>query len=178
MIWVFICWFGYSLAMLLVWKWMHCRDHDMFWDTIATFVRKSGAHEQRKVSHLFPCHTWKWVDIVITKDDFKTMVDIVIVASICINLVECALMTIMYATIFVVQNKKWYYIKQVLKDDFIPLAIKTYDCLHPHFDSYFISCVHISIIYYQQTFLVPSMPIPYYRQRVLIALPPSLTNLW
>jgi hypothetical protein len=46
------------------------------------------------------------VDIVITKDDFKTMVDIVIVASICINLVECALMTIMYATIFVVQNKK------------------------------------------------------------------------
>jgi hypothetical protein len=46
------------------------------------------------------------VDIVITKDDFKTMVDIVIVDSIRINLVECALMTITYATIFAVQNKK------------------------------------------------------------------------
>jgi hypothetical protein len=41
-------------------------------------VLESGTHVQN-VSHLFPHHTQKQVDIVITKDDFQTLVDIIIV---------------------------------------------------------------------------------------------------
>jgi hypothetical protein len=50
-------------------------------------VLESGTHVQKNVSHLFPHHTQKQVDIVITKDDFQTLVDIVIVNQICIDLV-------------------------------------------------------------------------------------------
>jgi len=53
--------------------------HDTFWNTIATIMLESGAHIQREVSHLFLRHTWKRVDIVITKNKFWTLADVVIV---------------------------------------------------------------------------------------------------
>jgi hypothetical protein len=58
---------------------------------------------------------------------------------------------------------------QVLGGDFIPFAIKTYGCFHPHFDSILTSCVHTNITRHQQTSLVPLMFISYYRQQMLIA---------
>jgi hypothetical protein len=48
--------------------------------------------------------------------------------------------------------------------------LETYDYLHFHFNSFFIFNVHASIAHYQQTSLVPSMFIFYYRQQVLITL--------
>jgi len=56
------------------------------------------------------------------------------------------------------------------KDDFIPLAIETYDCLHPHFDSFFTSYLHADIVHHQQISLVPLMLIFYYKQQMSLIL--------
>jgi hypothetical protein len=45
------------------------------------------------------------VDIVITKNDFQTLVDVVIVDLTCIDLVQCASTMIVHATTIVVQDK-------------------------------------------------------------------------
>jgi hypothetical protein len=45
-------------------------DHDTIQHTIVTITSESGAHVHIGVSHLFPYHTWKWMDSVIAKDDF------------------------------------------------------------------------------------------------------------
>ncbi len=59
---------------------------------------------------------------------------------------------------------------ECLGDDFTPIAIETYSCLHPCFDSFFISYVHACIACHQQTSLVLWMLIFHYRQQVLRAL--------
>ncbi len=56
----------------------------------------------------------------------------------------------------------------MLKDDFISLAIETYGCFHSHFDSFFISCIYANIAQHQQTSLVFSMLIFYYRKQMSI----------
>jgi hypothetical protein len=71
------------------------------------------------------------VENVITKDNFHTLVDVVIVDLTHIDLVQCASTTTTHATAIAIQN-----IEQALGDDFILLAIKTYDCFRPHFDSF------------------------------------------
>jgi len=53
--------------------------HDTFWDTIATIILENGTHVQREVSHLFPHHTQQRVDILITRNGFHILMDIVIV---------------------------------------------------------------------------------------------------
>ncbi len=94
--------------------------------------------------------------------------DVVIVNLTCIDLVQHVLMTIMHASIVAVQDKARSYTKQVPGDDFIPLAIETYGCFHLHFDSFLTSHVHATIVRHQQTSLIPSMLISYYKQQVLI----------
>jgi hypothetical protein len=73
-------------------------------------------------------------------------------------------MMITHATTIIVQDKARSYTKRAPINDFIPLAIQTYGCLHLHFDSFFTSCVDASLIHHQHTSLVPLMLIFYYRQ--------------
>jgi len=97
-------------------------------------------------------------------------VDIVIADSTRTNLVQCVSMTTTHATTIVIQNKAQSYIEWTLEDDFIPLVIETYGNLHAHFDSFFISYVHVNIARHQQTSLVPLMFISYYKQWMSITL--------
>jgi hypothetical protein len=53
-----------------------------------------------------------------------------------------------HASTIVAKDKAQSYTKWTLKDDFITLAIKTYNCLHPCFDSFFISYVHAYIAHH------------------------------
>jgi hypothetical protein len=85
------------------------------------------------------------MDIVITINDFQTLANVVITGPTCTNWVQHTLMTTTHATTIAAQNWAQSYIKRMPRDDFIPLAIMTYSCLHPHFDSFFTSCVHASI---------------------------------
>jgi len=61
--------------------------HDTFWNIITTIILNSGAHVQREVSHLFLHHTQWWMDILITRGDFQTLMDVVIADSIHTNMV-------------------------------------------------------------------------------------------
>jgi hypothetical protein len=56
----------------------HITTHNTLQDIITTIVLESGTHVQREVSHLFPHHTWWRMDILITIDDFRTLMDIII----------------------------------------------------------------------------------------------------
>jgi hypothetical protein len=103
------------------------------------------------------------MDIVITKENFRILADVFIANPTCIDLVQCVSMMTTHAMIVVVQDKARSYPKQTSRNDFIPLAIKTYNCHHPHFDSFLTSCVHACIIHHQQTSLVPSMFIFHYK---------------
>ncbi len=79
------------------------------------------------------------MDIVIIS--FCTLVDIVIANLTHIDMVQCVSMTTTHVAIIAVQDNPQSYTKQALGDDFIPLAIETYNCFHPHFDSFMTSCV-------------------------------------
>jgi hypothetical protein len=116
--------------------------HDTLWNIIAIITSESEAQIQRKVSHLFPCHTQKWMDIVITRDCFWTL-------AIHPDAVQ-HVMTTTHASRVVAQDKAWSYIERTPGDDFIPLTIETHGCLHPHFDSFLTSCVQASIVRHQQ----------------------------
>ncbi len=62
--------------------------HDTLWDIVIAIVLESGTHVQREVSHLFLCHIQQRVNTLITKDDFCTLMDVIIVDSIHIDMVQ------------------------------------------------------------------------------------------
>jgi hypothetical protein len=79
----------------------HIITHDTLWDTIVIIILENGAHVQREFYHLFPCHTQHGMDILITIDDFQTLMDIIIIYSIHIDMVQWSLMTITHAMMMV-----------------------------------------------------------------------------
>jgi len=69
-------------------------------------MSKNGTHVQRKVSHFFPPHTHRRIDIVITKNKFRTLADVVIVNPTHINLVQQASMITTHRAIVAAQDKE------------------------------------------------------------------------
>lgn len=61
--------------------------HDTLQNTIAAIATKGEVHIQRQVSHFFSYHTWKRMGIVIIKDGFQTLTDVIIVDSTHIDLI-------------------------------------------------------------------------------------------
>jgi exonuclease I len=110
--------------MLFVQEWVHVA-HDMFQDTIATIALENEVHVKKKVFHFFPCHTWRWKDVVITKDKFWTLMDVVITDLTHIDLVQCVL-TMTTHGVTIVAHMAWSYAEQAPGGDFIPFAIETY----------------------------------------------------
>jgi hypothetical protein len=53
------------------------RTLDKFWGIVVVIVLENKTHVQKEVSHLFPRHIWRQVDIFITKDGFRTLMNIV-----------------------------------------------------------------------------------------------------
>jgi hypothetical protein len=70
-----------------------------------------------------------------------------------------------HAMMMTAQKKTCSYIEQTPSDDFIPLAIETYGCLHFHFHLFLTACAETTIARHQQSPLVPSMLVFYYGQR-------------
>jgi hypothetical protein len=100
----------------------HITTHNTLWNTIVIVVLENGAHVQWKVSHLFPCHTQQRMDILITKDNFWTLMDIVITNTTHTYIVQW-MSTTTHATIMVVQKKTQSYVEWTSCDDFIPLSM-------------------------------------------------------
>jgi hypothetical protein len=110
------------------------------------------------------------MDILINRNNFQTLMDVIIVNLICINMVQWTLTMTTFTTMMVAQEKTWSCIERTLGNDFIPLAIETYGCLHFCFDSFFTTCAHTSIAHHQRFSLIPSMLVSYYWQCMSIAL--------
>ncbi len=68
------------------------------------------------------------MDIITTRNNFQTLTNVIIVNPTGIDLVQCASMTTMHAITDVIQKKAQSYTKQTIGNDFIPLAIETYNC--------------------------------------------------
>jgi len=82
-------------------EWMYTK-HNTFWDIVVIIILESETHVQREVSHLFPRNTQRWVDILITKKCFGTLMDIVIIDLIRIDMMQRTLMTITHVMIMVI----------------------------------------------------------------------------
>jgi hypothetical protein len=82
------------------------------------------------------------MDIVIIKNNFCTLADVVIANPSHINLMQHASTMIMHVATITVQDNAQSYTERMPKDDFIPLAIKMCSCLHPRFDSFLTSCLY------------------------------------
>jgi hypothetical protein len=115
-------------------------DHDTLWDIAIVIVLKSGTHVQREVSHFLPCHIRRQVDNLITKNDFRTLMDNVIVDITHIDIVQWTSTMIAHATMMVIKEKTQCYVEWALGNDFIPFAIGTYGCFCFCFDSFVIAC--------------------------------------
>ncbi len=61
--------------------------HNTFQNIVATIALENGTHVQREVSHIFPRHIPRQVDIFITKKIICTLMDIVVVDPIRTNMV-------------------------------------------------------------------------------------------
>jgi hypothetical protein len=55
-------------------------------------------------------------------------------------MVQQTLTTTTYVAMMDAYEKTWSYNELPLADDFIPFAIKIYECFHSHVDSFFIAC--------------------------------------
>jgi hypothetical protein len=66
--------------------------------------------------------------------------DVIIVDSTCINIVQRASTITTHAMMIVVQKMTRPYVELATGDDFISLAIEMYKHFHSHFDSFLITC--------------------------------------
>jgi hypothetical protein len=82
------------------------------------------------------------VDILITKNGFQTLMDIIVVDSTCINMMQQVSTMTTHVMMMVVQEKTRSYVEQTQGNDFIPFSIETYGCLHSRFDSFLTTCVN------------------------------------
>ncbi len=153
---------------MFLWEWTHFNPWYILKYNCNCHVKKWSSCTKKGFPPFSP-HTHRRIDIVITINRFRTLGNVVIVDPTHINLVQQASMTTTHWATVATQDKEWSYTKWVLRNDFIPLAIKTYNCLHPHFGYFLSSCVHASIACHQQTSLVPSMLIFYFKQQMSIA---------
>jgi hypothetical protein len=64
-------------------------------------------------------------------------------------LMQNASTTITHVATNATQNKTWSCTEWASRNDFIPLAIKTYSCFHLCFDPFLTFCVHANIACHQ-----------------------------
>ncbi len=89
--------------------------------------------------------------------------DVIIVGSICINIVQQTLTTT-HTPMMATQEKTWLYIEQAPSDDFIPLLLRRIGVFILILIHFLTACAHTIIVCCQQSSqLVPSMLVSYYQ---------------
>jgi hypothetical protein len=83
LVWSYHWWFIYSFVMLLMWDWTH---YNPWYTSKYHCNRKWSSHTNRDFPS-FPCHTWRWMGIIIIEDDFWNLTNVVTDDSTRINLI-------------------------------------------------------------------------------------------
>jgi hypothetical protein len=102
-------------------------------------------HTYKKRFPTFSPTTFSDKLIFFTRNNFQTLINIIIVDSTYLNMVQCVVSTTTHVMIVASQKKTRSYIERTSKDTFIPLAIKTYGFFHIRFNSFFTTYVQATI---------------------------------
>ncbi len=151
LVWSYHWQFKYPFASVSLQEWTY---NNPLWDIVVVIILKSGTHVEKEVSHLFFCHTQRQVNILITRNDFQTLMDIVIIDQTFTYMVQWT-STTSHETMMAIQKKTRSCAKQAPGDDFTPFIIKMYGCFHSCFDSFLTTCAQTIIVHHQRYFLVP-----------------------
>jgi hypothetical protein len=96
--------------------------------------------------HVFFSNTFnsshRRVGIVFTKDGIHTLLDIVIANPTWVDLLPQSCATQGFVAFDVAQVEEWRYCDQHLIDQFLPLAMEVFGCLHKHADVFLHNCAH------------------------------------
>jgi len=114
------------------------KTHDAICDIFVTIAQDVGFHVGRKQLHAFPSTTFNsshwWVDIVLTKDGICTLANIVITNPMQMDLFPWSCIIQGFATLDATQVKERSYHNRHPINQFLPLIIEIFGCLHKHVD--------------------------------------------
>jgi len=77
-----------------------------------------------------------WINIVLTKDDIRTFIDVVIIDPTWMNSLPRSCATQGFIVFNVIQAKEQRYHEWHLSNQFLPLVIEVFGCLHKHTDMF------------------------------------------
>jgi hypothetical protein len=120
--------------------------HDALCDTFATVVQDVGFHMGHQKPHAFPSTMFnsscQHVNVVFIKDNFLTLVHVVIANPTWANLLPRSSTTLGLVASNATQAKKWSYPDQYLVNQFLPLAVEVFQCLHKDVDVFLHNCAN------------------------------------
>jgi hypothetical protein len=112
--------------------------HNAIYNTFVAIAQNVNFHLGQEQLHAFFStmfnSTYQQVDIVLTKDDIRILVNIVIVDPTQMDLLPQSCATQRFITFDVIQAKKRNYRNQHPIDQFFFLVIKVFGCLHKQTD--------------------------------------------
>jgi hypothetical protein len=120
---------------------LHCvhvneciKTYDTVCDTFAAIVYDVGFHMGWEQLHALLLNTFnsshQRVDIVLIKDDTCTLVDIVVIDPTWVDLFFRSCTTQRFVTSDAAQTKEWNYCEWHPIDQFLPLIVEIFGCLH------------------------------------------------
>jgi hypothetical protein len=111
--------------------------HYVVCNTFVAIAWDVGFHMRWKQLHALLSNMFNsywWIDIVLTKDDIHTFIDVVITDPTWTNSLPRSCPTQGFIVFDVTQAKKQRYHEWHLSDQFLPLVMKIFGCLHKQVD--------------------------------------------
>jgi hypothetical protein len=110
--------------------------HGVIHNAFVVIVQDVGLYMGQEQLHallsaIFNTSCW-WINIVLTKDGICTLVNIVIANAMFVDLPRQSCTTQRFATSNAIQTKERNYRDQHPTNQFFPIAIKVFKCLHKH----------------------------------------------
>jgi hypothetical protein len=124
----------------------HIRTHDGICDTFVTIARNVGFHVRWEQLHALSSTTFnsscRWVYIVFTKYGIHTLANVIIVNPTWADLLPRSCTTQGFVTLDAIQAKEKSYHNRHPTNQFFPLAIEVFGCLHKHADVFLHYCAN------------------------------------
>jgi len=124
----------------------HIGTHDAIHNTFATIAWDVGFHLGWKHIHALPSTTFNssrwWINIVLTKDDIRTLANIVIVDPTWADVFPWSYAIQGFATFNATQAKEKSYHNQHPTNQFLLLTIEVFGCLHKHASVFLHDCAN------------------------------------
>ncbi len=125
---------------------MHTKTHDEIRNTFVIIVWDASFHVGWKQLHVFPSNMFNsscwWIDIMFTKGSIRTLVKVVIVDPTQVDLHPQSCTTQGFVASNVAQAKKRSYHDQHPANQFLPLVVEVFRCLHKQTDVFLHNCAN------------------------------------